>query len=51
MPDVIGGQGDSEGSNETGNGLTGDLLSSETGSESSNETGNGESDDGGFQSK
>ena len=44
--DVIGGQGDSEGSNETGNGLTGDLLSSES-SESSNETGDGESGDGG----
>jgi hypothetical protein len=43
LPEVIGGQGDSEGSNETGNDLTGDLLSSE----SSNETGNGESDDGG----
>ena len=45
LPDLIGGQGDSEGSNETGNGLTGDLLSSESTSESSNKTGNGESDD------
>ena len=44
--DVIGGQGNSEGSNETGNGLTGDLLSSES-FESSNETGDGESGDGG----
>ncbi|MDW0155127.1 MAG: hypothetical protein QOK83_02035, partial [Nitrososphaeraceae archaeon] len=42
---VIGGQGNSEGSNETGNGLTGDLLSSES-SESSNETGDGGSGDG-----
>lgn len=45
LPDVIGGQGDCEGSNETANGLTGSLLSSEP-SESSNETGDGESDDG-----
>ena len=44
--DVIGGQGNSEGSNETGNGLTGDLLSSES-FESSNETGDGGSGDGG----
>jgi len=47
LPDVIGGQGDSEGSNETDNGLTGDLLSSETSSEGSNETDNGDSDDSG----
>ena len=46
LPDVVGGQGESEGSNETGDGLTGDLLSSES-SESSNETGDGESADGG----
>ena len=46
LPDVIGGQGDSEGGNETANGLTGNLLSSES-SESSNETGDGESDDSG----
>lgn len=45
MSGVIGGQGNSEGSNETGNGLTGDLLSSES-SESSNETGDGRSGDG-----
>ena len=47
LPDLVGGQGDSEGSNETDNGLTGDLLSSETSSESSNETDNGDTDDGG----
>ncbi len=47
LPDLIGGQGDSEGSNETDNGLTGDLLSSETSSESSNETDNGDTNDGG----
>ena len=47
LPDLIGGQGDSEGSNETSNGLLGDVLSSNTSSESSNETGNGDSDDGG----
>lgn len=47
LPDLIGGQGDSEGSNETGNGLLGDVLSSNTSSETSNETGNGDSDDGG----
>jgi hypothetical protein len=47
LPDVIGGQGESEGSNETDGGLTGDLLSSEASSEGSNETDNGESDDGG----
>ena len=46
LPDVVGGQGESEVSNETGNGLTGDLLSSES-SEISNETGNGGSNDGG----
>src|SRR5918995_1074652 len=38
LPDVVGGQGETEGSNETGDGLTGDLLRSES-SESSNETG------------
>lgn len=46
LPDILGG-GDSESSNETDNGLTGDLLSSETNSESSNETDNGDSDDSG----
>ena len=47
VPDLTGGQGDSEGSNETDFDLAGGLLSNETGSEGSNETGNGESDDGG----
>jgi hypothetical protein len=45
LPDLIGGQGDSEGNNETGNGLLGGVLSGNTSSESSNETGNGDSDD------
>ena len=40
LPDLVGGQGNSESSNETGNGLTGDLLSSES-SDSSNETDDG----------
>lgn len=46
LQDIIGGQEDSEGSNETDDGLVGDLLDSESSSESSNETGNGDSDVG-----
>ena len=44
LSDLLGGQGDSEGSNQTGNGLTGDLLNSETSSEGSNETDDGDTD-------
>lgn len=43
LPNIIGGQGESEGINETDNGVLGDVLSNDA---SSNETDNGDSDDG-----